>query len=205
MIDEGFFNLFALGYLAIGAFTLHRLVRNWRSFLGKTYTYYNLGLVWPVAIFVLTPLGVLVHELAHYFSAIHYGATEVELHYRVYWGFVTYVTTQPLEFDQGLAITVAGPASGVILGLVAIMVGLLFPHRIALKSALVAFGLFQAFHSLIGYPLLDMASDFEGDFHSIYTSLSRQQQIGAAAIHAMSSVGFVLAWRRLRSMGNIVI
>ena len=100
MINEGFFNLIAFGYLAIGAVTLHRLVRNWHSFFSKSLIYYDRELVWPVALFVLGPIGVLVHELSHYFFAIHYGASEVEMHYRVYWGFVTYATTQPFDSDQ---------------------------------------------------------------------------------------------------------
>ena len=159
MINNGFVNLFTYGYLAIGASTLHRLIRNWRSFFSKGLIYYDRELVWPVALFVLGPIGVLVHELSHYFSVIHYGATKIELHYRAYWGFVTYVTTQPFDAFQKLAITVAGPASGVILDFVAMIMGLLIPNRIALKATLVAFGLFQAFHSLIGYPLLDIASE----------------------------------------------
>ena len=205
MINEGFFNLITFGYLAIGAVTLYRLVRNWHSFFSKSLIYYDRELVWPVALFVLGPIGVLAHELAHYFFAIHYGATEVELHYRVYWGFVTYVTTQPFDSFQKLAITVVGPASSVILGFVAMIVGYLIPNRIALKATLVAFGLFQAFHSLIGYPLLDIASEFKGGFHSIYTTLSRQQQIVAAAIHVMLSATLVLTWRRFRSMGQTAI
>ena len=205
MINEAFFNLIAFGYLVIGAVTLHRLVRNWRSFLSKGLTYHDRELVWPVALFVLGPIGVLVHERSHYFFAIHYGASEVEVHYRVYWGFVTYVTTQPFDSSQSLTITVAEPASGVILGFVAMIVGLLIPDRIALKSTFVAFGLFEAFHSLIGYALLDIASEVEGDFHSIYTTLSRQQQIVAAAIHAILSATLVLNWRRFRSTGRIAI
>jgi len=205
VINEGFFNLIAFGYLAIGAVTLYRLVRNWHSFFSKSLIYYDRELVWPVALFVLGPIGVLVHELSHYFFAIHYGASEVEMHYRVYWGFVTYATTQPFDSFQSLAITVAGPASGVFLGVGAVIVGLLIPDRIALKSTLVAFGLFEAFHSLIGYPLMDMAYEFEGDFHSIYTTLSGQQRTVAAAIHVMSSAMLVLAWRRLRSTGRIAI
>ena len=164
MINEGFFNLIAFGYLAIGAVTLHRLVRNWHSFFSKSLIYYDRELVWPVALFVLGPIGVLVHELSHYFFAIHYGASEVEMHYRVYWGFVTYATTQPFDSFQRLAITVAGPASGVFLGVGAVIVGLLIPDRIALKSTLVAFGLFEAFHSLIGYSLMDMTYESRAIF-----------------------------------------
>ena len=205
MINEGFFNLIAFGYLAIGAVTLYRLVRNWRSFFSKSLIYHDRALVWPIALFVLGPVGVLVHELSHYFFAIYYGASEVEIHYRVYWGFVTYVTTQPIDFFQRLTISVAGPASGVILGFVAMIVGYLIPDRIALKSTLVAFGLFEAFHSLIGYPLLDIASEFEGDFHNIYTTLSRQQQIVAAAIHVISSATLVFVWGRFRSTGRNAI
>ena len=71
-------------YGLAGAYTFFRLVKQRRSFIDRIVTEEDLRLAWMIAVFLLTPLGVLTHETGHYLTAESYGATNVELHYRGY-------------------------------------------------------------------------------------------------------------------------
>ena len=78
--------LYGLG----GLYTLYRLYVNRASFFDHVVTRDDISLIYMIVIFVLTPLGVLVHEAGHFFTAKYLGATAVERHHRGYWGFVSY-------------------------------------------------------------------------------------------------------------------
>jgi len=53
------------------------------------------------------------------------------------------------------------------------------------------------FHALIGYPLIDLTSEIEGDFHSIYTLLSMPGRVVAGMIHGLLLGLLVLSWKRV--------
>ena len=84
------FDAISLLYGATGLFAFYRLVQQRRSFFDHFVTAEDINLAWLVALFLLTPLAVLLHEAGHYFAAQYFGATEIELHHRGYWGFVRY-------------------------------------------------------------------------------------------------------------------
>jgi len=78
---------------------VYRLVRERRSFLDGVVTREDVTLVWMVAIFLLTPVAVLLHEAGHYLAARHFSAEEIQIRVRGYCGFVTYLPGP--TFDAG--------------------------------------------------------------------------------------------------------
>ena len=183
-------------YAVAGVFTLYRLVQNRKSFFDRFVTSEDLGLAWMVAIFLLTPLAVLTHELGHYFVANHFGATGIELHHRGFWGFVTYQPGPAFDTGKKLMVTAAGPAISVIFGFLSLALAVLLPMRMVFKHILAFFGVFGIAHTLVGYPLIDLTSEFGGDFERIYTLLPIPAKFLAGATHGVLLWLLVLSWKR---------
>ena len=168
-------------YGLVGVFTLFRLVQQRSSFFDRIVTEEDMQLVWLIAFFLLTPLGVLAHEAGHYFAAEYYGATNVELNHRGYWGFVTYSGT--FDSSTQLLITGAGPFVGTVLGLAGLAGAIVLPVRMIFRHLLASFGFLEVFHHLVGYPLYDLLSDFGGDFHTIYSLLPTHSAVAVGLVH----------------------
>ena len=190
------FNVVSLLYALAGAFTLYRLVLNRRSFFDQFVTDEDTDLAWMVAIFLLTPIAVLVHEAGHYFMAQHLGATDIELHHRGYWGFVTYHAGPTFDTGKSLIVSAAGPGVSVLLGYLSLALAVELPVRLIFKHLLAFSGIVQVFHTLIGYPLIDLTSGLEGDYHNIYTLLPAPGVVVAGAIHGTLLVLLWLSWQR---------
>ena len=186
-------NVISILYGLVGAFTLFRLVQQRRSLFDRIVTGEDMHLVWMISFFLLTPLGVLVHEAGHYFTAEYYGATNVELNHRGYWGFVTYYGT--FDSSTQFIITGAGPLIGTALGLVCFAGAIVLPIRMILRHLLASFGFLQVFHHLVGYPLLDLLSGFEGDFSTIYSLLSIRDAVFVGMVHLVLIALLRLSWQ----------
>ena len=83
-------DLLSLLYLGVALFTLWQLTSRWRSLVDDTYTDDDRNLASRIGFLLLTPLGVLIHELAHMLFATVLGGRNIELNYRAYWGYVQY-------------------------------------------------------------------------------------------------------------------
>ena len=197
MLSSTGFNAVSLLYAVAGAFTAYRLIRERRSFLDGVMTREDVTLAWMVALFLLTPVAVLLHEAGHYFIARHFGADEVQLHLRGYWGFVTYRPGPTFDAGKEIIVAAAGPGVSVLLGYVSLALAAALPMRLAFKQTLAFFGMIGVFHALIGYPLIDLTSEIEGDFHSIYTLLSMPRRVVAGVIHGLLLGLLVLSWKRV--------
>ena len=127
------FNVVSLLYALACAFTLYRLVLNRRSFFDQFVTDEDTDLAWMVAIFLVTPIAVLVHEAGHYFMAQHFGATDIELHHRGYWGFVTYHAGPTFDTGKSLIVSAAGPGVSVLLGYLSLALAVELPVRMIFK------------------------------------------------------------------------
>ena len=188
------FNVISMLYALAGIFTLYRLAQNRSSFFDRVVTAEDISLAWMVAIFLLTPFAVLAHEAGHYFMATHFEATGIELHYRGYWGYVSYQPGPTFDTRTELIVSAAGPVVSVTLGFLSLALAVLLSTRMVLKHLLAYFGMIELFHMLIGYPLIDIVSGLRGDFHSIYGLLPTPAIVVAAIIHAALVGVFVLAW-----------
>lgn len=180
----------------IGIYTLYRLFSNRASFFDHVVTREDINLIFMIGIFVLTPLGVLVHEAGHYFTAKTLGATAIELHHRGYWGFVTYTPGPDFDSSETLLVTAAGPLMSVLLAFSSLAAAVVFPVRIVFKRTLAFFGLFSGCHILIGYPLIDIYSGLDGDFHTLYGVLPKYGVAVAGLTHALLVVLLIVSWKR---------
>jgi len=183
-------------YGVAGLYTFVRVVQLRRSFFDGIVTNDDIALAWAVSIFLLTPVGVLAHELGHYVTADYFGASDIELHHRGYWGFVSYSVSAGFSETKSLIVTGSGPLVGVLVGYLSLAIGALLPRRVIFRYLLASFGVLSIFHSLIGYPLIDALSQSEGDFYNIYTSLTKSGLVVVGSIHAALLGFFVLIWRR---------
>ena len=197
MFSSSGFNAISLLYALAGIFTVYRLVRERRSFLDEVVTSDDMTLAWMVAIFLLTPVAVLLHEAGHYFTARQLGADEIQLHLRVYWGFVTYQPGPTFNDGKEMIVAAAGPGVSVLLGYLSLALAAGLPVRTVIKRTLAFFGIVGVFHTLVGYPLIDFSSGLEGDFHSIYNLVSLPGKVVAGIIHGLLLGLLVLSWDRV--------
>src|SRR5215212_4049083 len=83
-------DLLSLLYLAMALYTAWQLPGRWRALIDDTYTDEDRNLAGRIGFLLLTPIGVLIHELSHMAAATLLGGRDISLSYRVYWGYVTY-------------------------------------------------------------------------------------------------------------------
>ena len=93
-----------------------------------------------------------------------------------------------------LIVPAAGPAVSVGMGYLSLTLAVIVPVRMIWKHLLAFFGAVEVFHTLIGYPLIDLTSGLEGDFDSIYGALPAPETLLAVAVHGGLLGVFVLAW-----------
>jgi len=84
------FDLISLVYAGLALRALWQLAHKWRALLDDTYTQRDSRLAWNLGFYLLTPCGVLAHELAHLAVAHVLGARDISLNFRLYWGSVFY-------------------------------------------------------------------------------------------------------------------
>ena len=194
-MGDTFFNLVSVLYGVAGIYTLVITFRRRRSLFNHFVTGEDIRLAWMVAIFILVPLGVLVHEWAHFLAAQYFGATEIELHHRGYWGFVRYSANE-IHGIERVVIAAAGPLAGTVLGYLCLYVAVAGRARNMSRYIGGYFGLFEVFHHTIGYPLMDLLGQMHGDFHSIYTLLPEIGIVLAALVHGALVALLILSYRR---------
>jgi hypothetical protein len=187
------FDLISLVYTGLAIRTLWRLAHRWRALLDEAYTHDDAALAGDLGFFVLTPFGVLAHELAHLVTAQVFGARETSLNFRIYWGSVSY--RPDLSPFGEFAVAAAGPAASLLLGLGALLLALRPPRP--WSDILQGFGLATLALVLLFYPALSYWWGF-GDFRVIYGT-SPTLSLLAAGVHAAGLAVFAAAAGRLTS------
>ncbi len=186
--------------VAAGVATLVGLGRSWRSFWDAELTSADRRRAVQVAIFVIPPLAVLVHELGHVVAARVVGAEVVGFHYRFFEGSVTIVgRLGPLE---DWLVAVAGSVVSVALGAAMVALGARTPAkgravacRPAARYTLIAGGLLGLAFALVGYPLISFAADF-GDWLVVYDfSATPVASTLTAVVHVAAAVAVAGWWR----------
>ena len=86
--------------------------------------------------------------------------------------------------------------AGVVLGYIYLAGAIMLPIRMIFRHVLPFSGLLEVFHHLIGYPLLDLLSGLEGDFHTIYSLLPIYGAVLAGLIHLILLALLRLSWQR---------
>lgn len=174
------FDWVTLVYGVAALFTIAELVRNWRSFIDTLFTEDDHALAARVGFLLLIPMGVLAHELAHWWLAHSMGASNVRMDYRVYWGFVTYRGLLPA--DASFAIAAAGPLASGLLASVALIAALKMPQPF--RTSLGVFGIATAGFILVIYPIMSFIGP-SGDFRTIYGERTPALGASAGVVHAL--------------------
>ncbi len=189
------FDLLSLIYALQALRVLVTLYRRWSAFWDATFTPEDWRLAQEIGVFLVIPIGVLLHELGHGWAARALGARVLGLHYRLFWGYVTYEGALSPAAHWGIALAgnLVSVAFGVLLALSGYYGrGLPLPARYTLLYA----GQVQTVFALVAYPLLSFAG-FEGDWVTIY-DFERTPVLSTVALvgHVAGFIAAATWWRR---------
>lgn len=180
----------------IGGAALVDVVRNRQSLFDDRLTLDERGRLTRLALFVLLPLSVILHELGHAVAVKLFGGEILGWGFYLYYGYVEHAGNYTAI--QLAWIAVAGTLVNVVLGLGAIGWAWFRPGNVAVRYLLFVFGAFSLINALVFYPLLDALGGIAGDWETIY---SRQTPVFSAVVgllHAAILIGGVILWRDQR-------
>jgi hypothetical protein len=165
----GPFSIISLIYVVIGIRSVSRLINRWGSVWDRRFTVQDRQLVDEAAFFVLIPVSVALHELGHAVAIWGFGREVVDFGF---YGFAGYVSFIPFGLTdvQLTIIAFAGSLVNLILCVGAIALVFLRPFRAAINELLIQFAIVSGANAFIVYPLLDLASDLNGDWRQMYSS-----------------------------------
>jgi len=195
-MDFGPFVLISLVYVVVGVRVVRQLVARWRETFDRRFTSADRHLVDQAAFFVLVPVSVALHELGHAVAVWLLGGSVLGWGY---YGFAGFVEFDPRGFTEAERVLVA--AAGTIVNVVLIAVALIFvfgrrpPFRAAFNELLLQFALVSGLNALVLYPLLDLASSFNGDWRQMYDGGVPALSATIFVLHAGILGGGFWAWR----------
>jgi hypothetical protein len=189
-------DLLSLLYLTVALYTLWQLPGRWRSLTDETYTDEDRNLANRVGFLMLTPLGVLIHELAHMAAATLLGGRDISLSYRVYWGYVQY--RGQVGPTAEWIIASAGPGASLLLGLVVGYASLRL--RQPWRDIGMSFAHATLLLDLILYPGMSLV-DGVGDFRWVYSQRTPTLSVVAGVVHVAGLIAYI-ALARLQSRQN---
>jgi hypothetical protein len=165
----GPFTIISLIYAVIGIRSVARLVNSWERVWDRRFSLQDRQLVDEAAFFVLVPVSVALHELGHASAIWGFGG---EVTGWGYYGFAGWVSFVPFGFSdvQLTLISAAGSLVNLILSAGALALVFLRPFRAAINELLIQFAIVSGANAFILYPLLDLASDLNGDWRQMYSS-----------------------------------
>ncbi len=158
------FDWISIAYSILSFDTLWRLSKNWKSFWDDEVTALDRFLIQRTALFLLIPIGVLLHELGHAIATWQIGGTVAEFQWRVFWGYVV-----PSGYFSSVGywwIALSGNVVSVAIGLLALP-PIFIAKKQVIKELLYSFAIIELGYSLLFYPLFSFTG-FEGDWVKIY-------------------------------------
>lgn len=181
-----------LGLAALA--TLVGLVRAWRTFWDADFTVEDRRMATQVAVFLVPPVVVLLHELGHFATAKALGVRVTGFDYGLFHGSVTVAGLRTVE-DMWL-IALSGNVVGAAVGLAMVVAGIAGTGlRRPLRYLLVAGGMLELVFSLVVYPFLSLSARF-GDWVLLYSRRTETLSWGLGVVHAASLLALVLWWKR---------
>ena len=174
--------------------TLVMLVRRWRPFWDADFSGEDRRLATQMAIFVVPPIVVLIHELGHVVGARLVGGRVLDFHYGLIEGSVT--VAGRLTAAEHWLVAIVGNAAGGLLGLAMALAGTLavrLPRP--LRHVLILGGLFEVGFHLVLYPLLSLSAN-AGDWRVIYDFGATPGLSLVTAIGHLAALGATWAWWR---------
>lgn len=159
--------------VAMIGLTVRALVRGWRArshLWREPLTSTQLQLLVEIALFVLVPLGVLLHELGHMVAVWLFGGRVTGFGYLLFLGWVEYNGIR--SETQQFWIALSGNLVSFGLGCAALALGLFRQQRPATSALLLVSGGVILATTVVFYPALDLVSDLYGDWAQMYRSPS---------------------------------
>jgi hypothetical protein len=181
-----------LGVAALA--TLVGLIRAWGRFWDHDFTAEDRRRAIQVAIFVVTPIVVLLHELGHYFTALALGVRVIGFEYGLFHGSVTVAGPRTVEDMWLIALSGNVVSAGVGLAMAAAGTALTRVRRPG-RYLLVVGGLLQIVYSLVVYPVISLSAGF-GDWVMLYSRRTETLSWALGVAHVASLVALVVWWRR---------
>jgi hypothetical protein len=202
----GFAVIISLFYALIGLRVARDTWSQRATIFDRTFTPHDRFMVSQAAFFLLVPVSVALHEFGHAIAIWSFGGHVVDFGFYFFAGYVSY--DDFFTPVQHLVVAAAGAIVNVLIAVV--VLGFVFfkpkPMRPAVNDLLITFAVLQAVNALIFYPLLDFATDMDGDWRQMYSNDAGNWRWGVLAIH-LSLLGgsFLLsrtAWfnRRLNTL-----
>jgi hypothetical protein len=189
------FAAFQLMSLAMAILFIRAVGRAWRArerLFAEPLDTGRLNLVIELAVFVLVPLSVLLHELGHALAVWLSGGQVTGFGYLLFLGWVEYTGVE--DRLAQFWITLSGNLVSVGLGVTGLLVGLFAPLRRPVNALLLAAGGMILVTSLVFYPLLDVATGLQGDWVQLYGAGGREALLLGLA-HGSALVAGALLWR----------
>jgi hypothetical protein len=179
-------DLLSVLYLVAAVYTVWQLPSRWRALVDGEYTTDDRNLASRVGFLLLTPIGVLLHELSHMTAATLLGARDISLSFRIYWGYVQYRGQLPAESEWIIA--AVGPGMSLLLGLAAGYAALRM--RQPWRDILLSFAHTTLLLVLVLYPGMSVI-DQVGDFRWIYSARSPTLSVVAGVVHALGLLAYI--------------
>ncbi len=181
-----------LGIAALA--TLVGFIRSWGKFWDDDFTVEDRRMATQVAVFLVPPVVVLLHELGHFFTAKALGVRVTGFDYGLFHGSVTVAGPRTIE-DMWL-IALSGNAVGAAVGLAMVVTGMVGVRlRRSLRYLLVSGGLLELMFSLVVYPFLSLSARF-GDWVMLYSRRTEALSWVLGVVHAAALIGLFFWWKR---------
>jgi hypothetical protein len=189
------FPAFQLMSLVMALLSVRALGRAWRGrkqLFAEPLDAGQLGLLVELALFLLVPVSVLLHEAGHAVAVWLTGGQVTGFGYLLFLGWVEYtgVTDARAQFW----ITLSGNLVSISLGVAALAAGLFAPLRRSVNALLLVTGGLVLATSLVFYPVLDVATGLQGDWVQLYSAGWPDAAVLGLVHGAVLLVGVVL-WR----------
>jgi Tetratricopeptide repeat len=144
--------------------TLWQLFQNWSDFWDTQVTFKDEELAQRLAIFVLIPIGVLLHEIGHSLATWQVGGTVSTFQWRFYWGYI--IPSGNFSSVEYWWIALSGNIVSILLGLLPIPF-IPFIRKRIVGELLYSYACVESIYALVVYPLMSFASR-RGDWIKIY-------------------------------------
>lgn len=177
-------------FLPFSLYVLKGLLQNRKALFDDDLTAADRRQLKQIAIFVLLPIIVLLHELGHVIACMHYGVHITGFNWSLFWGEVSW--KGPYPEGAPAVIALAGTVFQLIAGAIALIIAFLSksPSIVALSTYTY---LLSGLSSLIFYPVISLVSWSE-DFPEIYGSGDPKLVWLTAIVHLILAWGFVYSY-----------